>query len=159
MVRIKQFADDLGISYNEAKKLVDMGRNKQDSGSDALDKSRARMKKRLDKMKQNQKEADRIANEDTNMKLKAKNGKSVTGPTPRPKRGDLNEMMPFDREAYEKALKEEEKLEEYMRTAPRQEAKLKRRGDDKKVIKAADGAFVRGMGRAYMGNPRATKLR
>jgi hypothetical protein len=37
--------------------------------------------------------------------------------------------------------------------------KLKRRGDDKKVIKAADGAFVRGMGRAYMGNPRATKLR
>ena len=30
--------------------------------------------------------------------------------------------------------------------------KLKRRGDDKKVIKAADGAFVRGMGRAYMGN-------
>ena len=46
-----------------------------------------------------------------------------------------------------------------MRTAPRQEAKLKRRGDDKKVIKAADGAFVRGMGRAYMGKPRATKLR
>ena len=159
MVRIKQFADDLGISYNEAKKLVDMGRNKTDSGSDALDKSRARMKKRLDKMKQDQKEADRIANEDTNMKLKAKNGKSVTGPTPRPKRGDLNEMMPFDRKAYEKALKEEEKLEEYMRTAPRQEAKLKRRGDDEKVIKAADGAFVRGMGRAYMGNPRATKLR
>ena len=32
-------------------------------------------------------------------------------------------------------------------------------GDDKKVIKAADGTFVRGMGRAYMGNPRATKLR
>ena len=164
MVRIKQFADDIGVSYNEAKKLVDMGRNKQDSGSDALDKSRARMQKRLDKMKQDQEEADRIANEDTNMKLKAKKGKSVktvrvTGPTPRPKRGDLNEMMPFDREAYEKALKEEEKLEKYMRTAPRQEAKLQRRGDNKKVILAADGAFVRGMGRAYMGNPRATKLR
>ena len=51
------------------------------------------------------------------MKLKAKNGKSVTGPTPRPKRGDLNENDALDREAYEKALKEEEKLEEYMRTA------------------------------------------
>ena len=159
MVRIKQFADDLGISYNEAKKLVMAGRKKKHSGKDVLDEMRERANKRIQDFKDAAKEADRIANEDTNMKLKAKNGKSVTGPTPRPKRGDLNEMMPFDREAYEKALEEEEKLEKYMRTAPRQEAKLKRRGDDKKVIKAADGAFVRGMGRAYMGNPRATKLR
>ena len=159
MVRIKQFADDLKIPYNEAKKLVIAGRKKKDSGKDVLDEMRERANKRIQDFKDAAKEADRIANEDTNMKLKAKNGKSVTGPTPRPKRGDLNEMMPFDREAYEKALEEEEKLEKYMRTAPRQEAKLKRRGDDKKVIKAADGAFVRGMGRAYMGNPRATKLR
>ena len=159
MVRIKQFADDLGISYNEAKKLVMAGRKKKDSGKNVLDEMRERANKRIEDFTDAAKEADRIANEDTNMKLKAKNGKSVTGPTPRPKRGDLNEMMPFDREAYERALKEEEKLEEYMRTAPRQVAKLKRRGDDKKVIKAADGAFVRGMGRAYMGNPRATKLR
>ena len=28
MVRIKQFADDLGIPYNEAKKLVMAGRKK-----------------------------------------------------------------------------------------------------------------------------------
>ena len=159
MVRIKQFADDLKIPYNEAKKLVMAGRKKKDYGKDVLDEMRERANKRIQDFKDAAKEADRIANEDTNMKLKAKNGKSVTGPTPRPKRGDLNEMMPFDREAYEKALEEEEKLEKYMRTAPRQEAKLKRRGDDKKVIKAADGAFVRGMGRAYMGNPRATKLR
>ena len=159
MVRIKQFADDLKIPYNEAKKLVMAGRKKKDSGKDVLDEMRERANKRIQDFKDAAKEADRIANEDTNMKLKAKNGKSVTGPTPRPKRGDLNEMLPFDREAYEKALEEEEKLEKYMRTAPRQEAKLKRRGDDKKVIKAADGAFVRGMGRAYMGNPRATKLR
>ena len=159
MVRIKQFADDLGIPYNEAKKLVMAGRKKKDSGKDVLDRMRERANKRIEDFTEAAKEADRIANEDTNMKLKAKKGRSVTGPTPRPKRGDLNEMMPFDREAYEKALEEEEKLEEYMRTAPRQVAKLKRRGDDKKVIKAADGAFVRGMGRAYMGNPRATKLR
>ncbi len=159
MVRIKQFADDLGIPYNEAKKLVMAGRKKKDSGKNVLDEMRERANKRIEDFTDAAKEADRIANEDTNMKLKAKNGKSVTGPTTRPKRGDLNEMMPFDREAYEKALEEEEKLEKYMRTAPRQEAKLKRRGDDKKVIKAADGAFVRGMGRAYMGNPRATKLR
>ena len=135
MVRIKQFADDLKIPYNEAKKLVMAGRKKKDSGKDVLDEMRERANKRIQDFKDAAKEADRIANEDTNMKLKAKNGKSVTGPTPRPKRGDLNEMMPFDREAYEKALEEEEKLEKYMRTAPRQEAKLKRRGDDKKLSK------------------------
>ena len=159
MTRIKQFADDLGIPYNEAKKLVMASRKKKDSGKDVLDRMRERANKRVDDFTDAAKEADRIANEDTNMKLKAKKGKSVTGPIPRPKRGDLNEMVPFDRDAYEEALENEEKLEEYMRTAPRQEVKLKRRGDDKKVIKAADGAFVRGMGRAYMGNPRATKLR
>jgi len=158
MVRIKQFADDLGISYNEAKKLVDMGRNKQDSGSDALDKSRARMKKRLDKMKQDQEEADRIANEDTNMVLKAKNGKAATAPvegeTPSgarkyiPKKGGTRfaPKVPMMEEVDPNVMLGKGK-------------KLKRRGDDKEVIKAADGAFVRGMGRAYMGNPRATKLR
>jgi hypothetical protein len=158
MVRIKQFADDLGISYNEAKKLVDMGRNKKDSGSDALDKSRARMKKRLDKMKQDQKEADRIANEDTNMVLKAKKGKAATAPvegeTPSgarkyiPKKGGTRfaPKVPMMEEVDDNVMLGKGK-------------KLKRRGDDKKVIKAADGAFVRGMGRAYMGNPRATKLR
>ena len=158
MVRIKQFADDLGISYNEAKKLVDMGRNKQDSGSDALDKSRARMKERLDKMKQDQEEADRIANEDTNMVLKAKNGKAATAPvegeTPSgarkyiPKKGGTRfaPKVPMMEEVDPNVMLGKGK-------------KLKRRGDDKKVILAADGAFVRGMGRAYMGNPRATKLR
>jgi|9_EtaG_2_1085328.scaffolds.fasta_scaffold69992_2 hypothetical protein len=166
MARIKQFADDLGISYNEAKRLIEMGRNTQDSGSSVLDKSRARMEERLNKMKREQNKADRIADEDTNMVLKAKDGKSVTGPTPRPKPGDLNEMVPFDREAFEKGLKNEEMLEEYMRNAPRREAKLKRRGDDKKVVKAAmgtynthEGEMIRGMGKAYMGNPRAAKLR
>ena len=158
MVRIKQFADDLGISYNEAKKLVDMGRNKQDSGSDALDKSRARMKERLDKMKQDQEEADRIANEDTNMVLKAKKGKAATAPvegeTPSgarkyiPKKGGTRfaPKVPMMEEVDPNVMLGKGK-------------KLNRRGDDEKVIKAADGAFVRGMGRAYMGNPRATKLR
>ena len=74
MVRIKQFADDLGISYNEAKKLVDMGRNKKDSGSDVLDEMRKRANTRIQEFEDAAKEADRIANEDTNMKLKAKKG-------------------------------------------------------------------------------------
>ena len=80
MVRIKQFADDLGIPYNEAKKLVMAGRKKKDSGKDLLDEMRERANKRIEDFTDAAKEADRIANEDTNMKLKAKKGKSVTGP-------------------------------------------------------------------------------
>ena len=82
MVRIKQFADDLGIPYNEAKKLVMAGRKKKDSGKDVLDRMRERANKRIEDFTDAAKEADRIANEDTNMKLKAKKGRSVTGPTP-----------------------------------------------------------------------------
>ena len=57
MARIKQFADDLGISYNEAKKLIEMGRNTKDAGSSAMDKARSRMNKRVQEMKKNQKKA------------------------------------------------------------------------------------------------------
>lgn len=158
MTRIKQFADDLGIPYNEAKKLVMAGRKKKDSGSDALDKSRARMKKRLDKMKQDQKEADRIANEDTNMVLKAKNGKAATAPVEGETPSGARKHIPTkggNRFAPKVPMMEEVDDDVMLGKGK----KLKRRGDDKKVIKAADGAFVRGMGRAYMGNPRATKLR
>ena len=49
MVRIKQFADDLGIPYNEAKKLVMAGRKKKDSGKDLLDEMRERANKRIRK--------------------------------------------------------------------------------------------------------------
>ena len=177
MARIQQFADDLGITYKEAKRLIQMGRNTSDSGSNALNAARERIKKREDKMKKNEKKADKIASEDTNMPLKAKDGKSVkiTGPTPRPKASEMNSNMRFDREAYEKALEREEKLERYMKEAPKRSAKLERRGDDKKVVRAAKGTYnthggscgcdmcggemVRGMGKAYQGNPRAAKIR
>ena len=177
MARIQQFADDLGISYKEAKRLIQMGRNTSDSGSKTLNAARERIKKREEKMKNNQKNADKIASEDTNMPLKAKKGKSVeiTGPKPRPKASEMNSNMRFDREAYEKGLDAEEKLERYMEKAPKRSAKLERRGDDKRVVRAAKGTYnthggscgcdmcggemVRGMGKAYQGNPRAAKIR
>lgn len=161
MARIKQFADDLGISYNEAKKLIEMGRNTKDAGSSAMDKARSRMNKRVQEMKKNQKKADQIASDDTNMKLKAKEGKSVkiTGPAPRPKRGDLNESLGFDHDAYKKALEREEKTEKYMEKAPKRSAKLKRRGDDEKVVMAKDGKYMRGMGKACMRPAKEVKIR
>jgi len=163
MARIQQFADDLGITYKQAKRLIEMGRNTSDSGSKALNAARERIQKREDKMKKNQKKADQIASDDTNMKLKAKEGKSVkiTGPKKRPNADDRFEMEGgFDHEAAEKALEREEKLEKYMEKAPKRSAKLQRRGDDKKVVTAKDGKmFARGMGKACMRDARETKIR
>ena len=119
---------------------------------------RERANKRIQEFEDAAKEADRIANEDTNMVLKAKKGKAATAPiegeTPSgarkyiPKKGGTRfaPKVPMMEEVDPNVMLGKGK-------------KLKRRGDDEKVIKAADGAFVRGMGRAYMGNPRATKLR
>ena len=37
MVRVKQFADDLGISKNQAKNLINKGRSRKDGGSQILE--------------------------------------------------------------------------------------------------------------------------
>ena len=37
MVRVKQFADDLGITKNQAKNLINKGRNRKDGGSQILE--------------------------------------------------------------------------------------------------------------------------
>ena len=60
MVRVKQFADDLGISKNQAKNLINKGRSRKDGGSQILESV---MKK----------------------PVYAKNGKKVVLPKPRPK--------------------------------------------------------------------------
>ena len=38
MVRVKQFADDLGISKNQAQALINKGRSRKDGGSQILEK-------------------------------------------------------------------------------------------------------------------------
>ena len=38
MVRVKQFADDLGITKNKAKDLINKGRSRKDGGSQILEK-------------------------------------------------------------------------------------------------------------------------
>ena len=37
MARIRQFANDMGLSYNEAKNLVNKGRKLRDGGSSVLE--------------------------------------------------------------------------------------------------------------------------
>ena len=37
MTRIRQFANDMGISYNKAKGLIDKGKKRRDGGSTVLE--------------------------------------------------------------------------------------------------------------------------
>ncbi len=151
--RIQQMADDLGISYKEAKALMAESR---ENVSPAV----ARVLKGF-----NREGADRIAQEDTKMVLKRKAGGSMTKAEIAAEKkkehpsdyggtiggGGLEEVYP-------------ESVQEYMDTAPKQQVKLERRGDKKKVIEASHGMsvdldVVRGMGRAYQGSPRSVKIR
>jgi hypothetical protein len=96
MVRVKQFADDLGISKNQAKNLINKGRSRKDGGSQILESV---MKK----------------------PIKASRGKNVVLPKKKPKNfkktveeikvdkalekgnitiGELNEMTAYDRKQF-----------------------------------------------------------
>ena len=44
MTRIKQFANDMGLSYNQAKNLVNKGRKKRDGGSSVLERTMNKVK-------------------------------------------------------------------------------------------------------------------
>ena len=169
--RIQQMADDLGISYKEAKAL--MGESREN-----VSPAVARVLNAF-----NREGADRIAQEDTEIVLKKAGGSMSKVDRPITKKeeeekkkkkehpsdyggtiggGGLEEVYP-------------ESVQEYMDTAPKQQVKLERRGDKKKVIMAKDGKYmscgsgcacmecsgntVRGMGRAYQGSPRSVKIR
>lgn len=114
MTRVNQFAKDLGISRAAALNLLNKARSRKDGGQEVVDDF-ARARKSADesykRMKKEHEKADKIASDDTNMKLKAKYGKAI------------------------------------------------RRGDDEKVVKAADGKYVRGMGKACMRNPKEVKIK
>ena len=85
MTRIKQFANDMGLSYNEAKNLVNKGRRLKDGGSSTLEKfmsieivpkrktDRSRAKERMkEKNKPNKKQKQGIQGR---APVEAKNGK------------------------------------------------------------------------------------
>lgn len=183
MARIKQFSDDLGISYKKAKNLIMAGRKNNDRGKSALDKY-------LEEMQKSQKKADRLAAEDANMVLKRKNGGGASsGRDYTPAGGteiikEKKKKVPSPIEMPDEIRRKRAKKR--AKDNPRSMAKdtvvveraaggLERRGDDQPVIKAKDGKYnshgsscgcamcggetVRGMGKAYQGNPRAAKIR
>ena len=174
--RIQQMADDLGISYKEAKALMDESR---ENVSPAV----ARVLKGF-----NREGADRLAIEDAEMGAlegfkaggsMSKVDRPITKKEEEEKKKKKKKEHPSDyggtigggglEEVYP------ESVQEYMDTAPKQQVKLERRGDKKKVIMAKDGKYmshgsscgcmecsgntVRGMGRAYQGSTRSVKIR
>ena len=167
--RIQQMADDLGISYKKAEALMAESR---ENVSPAV----KRVLKGF-----NKEGVERLVIEDAEMG--ALEGFKAGG-----------SMSKVDRPITKKEEEEEhpsdyggtiggggleevypESVQEYMDTAPKQQVKLERRGDKKKVIMAKDGKYmshggscgcmecggetVRGMGRAYQGSTRSVKIR
>ena len=159
--RINQFADDLGISRNQAVNLINKGRSKKDGGSQVLE------------------------NNMNKMKGYKKGGKNSVGPIPLPDEAKrirlaaaLDPKRREDKEAARRAIAEKNLLE-YERSAEKARAEQKggeerlmtkqeliekygpkgrmaggveRRGDDQPVIMAKDGKFVcRGVGAAIGG--------
>ena len=45
MARVRQFANDMGMSYNQAKELINKGRKLSDGGSSVLEKVKMTSKK------------------------------------------------------------------------------------------------------------------
>ena len=87
MARVRQFANDLGINYNQAKDLINKGRSRRDGGSQILEK--------------------------TMKPIKAKNGKSVAKPKTLSKAlEEKAKKMDFDKnpENYSKFLNENKEL-------------------------------------------------
>ena len=72
--RINQFADDLGVSRNSAKKLMKKARGRKDGGSNVLEKYSPELQARMKRFK----DAERIFTEDTEIGTKME--KSMSKP-------------------------------------------------------------------------------
>ena len=68
MTRIKQFANDMGLSYNEAKNLVNKGRRLKDGGSSTLEKFMPGKSKK-----------DKLAKEQKNVKGQGQSSSDILG--------------------------------------------------------------------------------
>jgi len=93
MVRVKQFADDLGISKNQAKNLINKGRNRKDGGSQILESVMKKPvyakngKANVEKPKKKPKNFKKTVNK-IKMEKAIESGKATIG--------DFNEMTEYD---------------------------------------------------------------
>ncbi len=93
MVRVKQFADDLGISKNQAKNLINKGRSRKDGGSQILESVMKKPvyakngKANVEKPKKKPKNFKKTVNK-IKMEKAIESGKATIG--------DFNEMTEYD---------------------------------------------------------------
>jgi len=142
--RITQFANDLGISRNAAKKLVDKGRGRSDGGSNVLDSYSPELKKRMRRFD----DAERIFLEDTEIGTKMDKSKSK----PKSKRKMFDEY--FKKNGTTHPNDPRSKRDHPMN---REGSPLKT--ETKDIVEAKEGKYVRGMGKASMCSPREVKVK
>ena len=90
--RIKQFAGDMGISYDEANNLIKKGRGRKDGGSQVLESNMKKMRG----FEHGGSHKMELPQPKPGVKMKTpkpKPGVKMKLPKPKPKTGDLNEIQ------------------------------------------------------------------
>ena len=126
--RAAQFAKDIGVSTNQAKKLINEGRRRKDGGSNILEATMTEAKTTAEKEMLTKEQKEELR------KTSSKQERPKLGRAPILTKEDIKKMqdVEFERDG--------------MRMVP--------------VVKRGKGGLqVRGMGAAYMGNPREVKIR
>ena len=148
--RIKQFADDLEISYDKAKGLIEEGRRRKDGGTGVLESSMDKMRgfeaggtlsraaKKLSEREAELEEMARIATEDTDIDVNVDKG---------PKDDRRTYVAPPSDEQIQKMLDLQKSDRRRGRNKPRRKA-------DGGTVSAESGKYMscRGMGAAIQGN-------
>ena len=147
--RIKQFADDLEISYDKAKGLVEEGRRRKDGGAEVLESSMNKMRgfeaggtlsraaKKLSKREAELEKMAKIATEDTDIDVNVDKG---------PKDDRRTYVAPPSDERIQEMLELQKADNKRGRNKPRRKA-------DGGTVYAESGKYMscRGMGAAIQG--------
>tara|TARA_Y100000114_G_C11524478_1_gene215045 strand:- start:5 stop:502 length:498 start_codon:yes stop_codon:yes gene_type:complete len=154
--RIKQFADDLEISYDKAKGLIEEGRRRKDGGTEVLESSMDKMRgfeaggtlsraaKKLSEREAELEEMARIATEDTDIDVNVDKGPKDDRRTYEPARDDY--MAPPSDERIQEMLDLQKADNKRGRNKPRRKA-------DGGTVYAESGKYMscRGKGAAIRG--------
>ena len=128
--RAAQFAKDIGVSTKQAKELINEGRRRKDGGSNILEATMADVSN-----------PNEMALKEERKRRRLQRIIDAGGPDKTRGSSDVGEV--YDKASYARA---KERAEEMLR--------------DMNTSKRANGGLqVRGMGKAYTGDPREVKIR
>ena len=87
--RVNQFAKDMGLTRNQAQKLINEGRRRKDGGSEILDSYSPELRQRM----QRYEDAERIFTEDTRIGTMSEDKKKKKMKLPKSKKKMLDKMQ------------------------------------------------------------------